>query len=228
MPAAGGSPYTGMNTAITLIIADDHPLMRRGIRDLIAAEPAFKIVAHVANGREAWQAIQDHHPAVAVLDIEMPLQNGLEVARAVRDGEHRTAIVLLTMFKEEHVFNAAVDAGARGYVLKENAEVELLSCLRAVAGGGSFFSPLMTNFLLHRTAQAKQLRQQKPGLESLTPAQRRILQMIAEDKTSKEIADALGISSRTVDNHRANISEKLGLHGSHSLLKFAFDNKGKL
>ena len=217
-----------MNAEIPLIIADDHPLMRRGMIDLIAAEPAFKIVAHVANGVEAWRAIQEHRPAVAVLDIEMPLKNGLEVARAARDAQSPTAIVLLTMFKEDHVLNAAVEAGVRGYVLKENAELELLQCLRAVAGGGSFFSPGLTDFLLRRAALTQQLRREKPGLEALTPAQRRILKMISEDKTSKEIADALGISPRTVDNHRGNMSEKLGLHGSHSLLKFAYDHKSRL
>ena len=216
-----------MNTEIKLIIADDHPLIRRGVIDLIAAEQGMKILAQVNDGLAAWKLIQEQAPTIALLDIEMPLKNGLEVARMARDAGSPTAIVLLTMHKEEHVFNAAVDAGVRGYVLKDNAEAELISCIREVARGGSFFSPMLSQFLLHRASLSRLLRVKKPGLESLTPTQRRILKMISEDRTSKEIADTLGISPRTVDNHRSDMSEKLGLHGSHSLLKFAYDNKSR-
>ena len=113
-------------------------------------------------------------------------------------------------------------------MLKENAETELLACLRAVAKGESFFSPTLSNLLLNRAAQSAQLRKDKPGLDMLTPTERKILKLISEDRTSKEIAEGLGISPRTVDNHRSNMGEKLGLHGSHSLLKFAYDNKSKL
>ena len=216
-----------MNTDIKLIIADDHPLIRRGVIDLIAAEQGMKILAQVNDGLAAWKLIQEQAPTIALLDIEMPLKNGLEVARMARDAGSPTAIVLLTMHKDEHVFNAAVDAGVRGYVLKDNAETELISCLRTVAAGGSFFSATLSHLLLHRASLSRQLREEKPGLESLTPTERRILKMISQDHTSKEIADTLGISPRTVDNHRSNMSVKLGLHGSHSLLKFAYDNKSK-
>jgi DNA-binding NarL/FixJ family response regulator len=217
-----------MSAEIALIIADDHPIVRRGIIDVIVAERGLKILAQVTNGSDAIKAIRQHRPNVAILDIEMPEMNGLEVARAVRDGGLPTAIVLLTMYKDKQVFNAAVDAGVAGYVLKENAETELLACIRSVAQGQSFFSPSLSSLLLDRGALSAQLRRQKPGLEGLTPTERKIIKLIAEDKTSKEIAETLGISPRTVDNHRTNMGEKLGISGTNCILKFAYDNKSKL
>jgi len=216
-----------MSDTITVVIADDHPLMRRGIMGFLVAA-GVQIVAEVGDGKDALAAILQHRPTVAILDVEMPRLSGLEVARAVRDEAIRSAVVLLTMYKDEDMFNAAMDAGAIGYVLKENAVDELLACVRAAAKGEPFISPALSRLLLQRAASADRLRQEKPGLDSLTPAERKILKMISEDKTSKEIADVLGISPRTVENHRANVSEKLNLRGSHSLLKFAYDNKARL
>jgi DNA-binding CsgD family transcriptional regulator len=125
------------------------------------------------------------------------------------------------------MFDAFLDLGVAGYVLKENASAELIACLKAVAAGDPYVSPSLTRLLLRRRQAADQLRSERPGIDRLTPAERRILRLIAEDKTSKEIASHLGVSPNTVDNHRANICEKLGLRGTHSLLKFAFDNKSK-
>jgi DNA-binding NarL/FixJ family response regulator len=217
-----------MSVDITLVIADDHPIVRRGMADLLTGETDLKILTQLANGADALKSIRELKPTVAVLDVEMPGMNGLDVARAIRDNVAQTAVVLLTMYREEHVFNAAVDAGVRGYILKENAETELLACIRSVAKGDTFFSPSLSHLLLNRASATARLKKEKPGLNSLTPTERRILKMISEDKTSKEIADALGISPRTVDNHRSNMGEKLELRGSHSLLKFAYDNKGLL
>src|SRR6185369_10435986 len=137
-------------------------------------------------------------------------------------------LVILTLYKEERVFNEAIDAGVLGYVLKENAANDLLNCVHAVAGGEPFISPSLSSLLLGRKTRTRQLLEEKPELEKLTPAERRILKLIAEDLTSKEIGQRLEISSHTVENHRANICEKLCLRGSHSLLKFAFANKDRL
>jgi DNA-binding NarL/FixJ family response regulator len=176
----------------------------------------------------ALRKIQELKPQAAVLDLDMPQQNGLQVAKKVLDLKLPVAVVILTMHKEERVFNEAINAGILGFVLKENAASELLGCIHAVVAGQPFISPSLSSFLLNRNAHAKDLLKEKPELETLTPAERRILKLIAEDLTSKEIADRLGISFHTVENHRAKICERLNLRGSHSLLKFAFDNKSRL
>ena len=158
----------------------------------------------------------------------MPGMSGLQVARVLHERGHRSAIILLTMHENETLFNEAIDIGILGYVLKENAVDDVVRAIRTVASGRTFISPSVSEFLVRRSRGKSELRKDKPGLEQLTPAERRILKQVAEDKTSKEIADALGISVRTVATHRQNISMKLGLSGSHSLLKFAFHNKSHL
>ncbi len=126
------------------------------------------------------------------------------------------------------MFHEAMELGAKCYVLKESAAADILNGIHAVAGGQHYLSPAISGLLVNRAVRTSALRTERPGLENLTPAEQRILKRIASDQTSKEIADALGLSPRTVENHRANISAKLGLQGSHSLLKFAFENKHRL
>ncbi len=217
-----------MNERIDVLVADDHPIFRRGLRDVIKADPGLHLVAEVDDGRAAWEALTARRPHVAVLDVEMPHRSGLELARDARAAGLPTGIVVLTMFRDEAIFNAAIDAGVLGYVLKDNATGELLRAIRSAAAGQPYVSPSVTGWLMRRLSGHVTLRRESPGLEALTPTERRILRLIATDRTSKEIAADLGVSPRTVDNHRANISAKLGLQGSHSLLKFAFDNKARL
>lgn len=213
---------------ITVLIADDHPIFRKGLREVIAAAPSLRLVAEVAEGLAAWEQMRRLQPAVAVLDFEMPGLDGLQVALKARQAALPVALVMLTMHQEEDLFNHAMDAGFLGYLLKENAAEDLLHCVRSVASGRAFISPILSDFLLRRSARAQALRRAKPSLQDLSPTERRILQLIAVDLTSKEIADRLEISVRTVDNHRFHICEKLDLHGSHSLLKFAYDHKSSL
>ena len=217
-----------MKKAVTVLIADDHPIFRRGLREVIEEDASVKLLGEAQDGQGALKFIQDFKPRVAVLDHDMPQLNGLQVARAVRQRKLSTSLVMLTMFKEERLFNEAMDAGFLGYVLKENAARDLLECIHSVADEKPFITPSLSRFLLHRGTCARALASENPGLEKLTPAERRILKLIAEDFTSKEIGDQLGISFHTVENHRANISAKLLLSGSHSLLKFAFENKSRL
>jgi len=217
-----------MKNEITVLVADDHPLFLRGLREVILADPALRIVGVVEDGFAAWRQINELKPRVAVLDIDLPRLNGLEVAKKLRQQKAPTALLVLTMHKQEEMFTEAMDLGILGYVLKENAASDLLQAIKKVAAGEAYFSTSVSAFLLNRNARAEALLKRAPGLEDLTSCQRNILKRIAEDRTSKEIADELGISHRTVDNHRANICEKLNLHGSHSLLKFAFDNKSRL
>jgi DNA-binding NarL/FixJ family response regulator len=158
----------------------------------------------------------------------MPRQSGLEMARALQKSKLPTHIVFLTMYKEEDMFNAAMDLGVKAYVLKENAADDILSALEKVANGETFISQSMSELGQRRSDRVHALLLSKPQIEDLTSAERRILKLIAEDRTSKEIADHLRISVKTVDNHRQNICHKLNLHGSHSLLKFAFDHRSHL
>jgi DNA-binding NarL/FixJ family response regulator len=217
-----------MNNKPTIVIADDHPVFREGLRRVIERENAGCIVGEASDGGAAVRLVSQHKPDIALLDIAMPGDNGLVTARAIRRLRLDVALVFLTMFKEEDMFDEAMDLGAKGYVLKENAVNDLIGCLRAVAQGQYFISPAISHLLIRRTQRALGLGQQKAGLESLTPSERRILHLIARSMTSKEIATELFISPKTVENHRLNIMSKLDLHGNNALLRFALENRDKL
>jgi DNA-binding NarL/FixJ family response regulator len=162
------------------------------------------------------------------LDIKMPKLTGLQVARLLSDRKSLIRVVLLTMYEDEEVLNEALGLGIQAYVLKENAVEELLAAIRAVVEGRNFISASLCGMILRRRDRTDGLRREKPGLDLLTPAELRILKLIAEDKTSKEIAGLLDCAVRTVETHRQNMSSKLSLSGSHSLLKFAYDSKSRL
>jgi DNA-binding NarL/FixJ family response regulator len=217
-----------MKQEVTVLIADDHPLLRRGLRDVIGENSRFKIVGEASDGQEALRLLASLKPQIAIVDIDMPRCNGLETLREIRQLPFPVKVVILTMYKEEDMFNTAMDLGAKAYVLKENAANEIVSALEKVDGGEAFVSTLMLEAGQRRSERVRELLLSKPQIESLTPAERRILKLIGEDYTSKEIADRLKLSVRTVDNHRQHICNKLQIHGTHSLLKFAFDNSAYL
>ena len=217
-----------MNSVIRLLIADDHPLLRTGLRQVIETDPRLQVVAEAADGATALEQLRVTRPDVAVLDIEMPQLTGFALLREMRAERLATAVVFLTMYRDEEMFNEALDLGALGYVLKDSATTDIISAIRAAASGQPYISPAISAFLLNRATRAATLVQQHPGLNDLTPTERRVLKLISENKTSKQIAAELFISYRTVENHRANICQKLNLKGSHSLLKFAFDHKSEL
>jgi len=217
-----------MQREVTVLIADDHPVFRRGLKEIIEENPGFQVVGEASDGESALRLILELKPAIAVLDVDMPRVNGLEVVRALQDRHVPVTVVFLTMYGEEDMFNAAMDLGVKAYVLKDNAVVDILSALEEVARGGTFVSSSMSALGQRRHERVQELLLSKPQIEDLTAAERRILKLIAEDRTSKEIADFLEISVKTVENHRLNICHKLNLHGSHSLLKFAFDHKSHL
>ena len=211
-----------------MLIADDHPLVRRGLRDVIGENSRFKIVGEASDGEEALRLLACLKPQIAVVDIDMPRLNGLETIREIRQLPFQVKVIILTMYKEAEMFDAAMDLGAKAYVLKENAANEIVGALEKVDCGGGFVSAMMLEAGQRRSERVRDLLLSKPQIESLTPAERRILKLIGEDYTSKEIADRLELSVRTVDNHRQHICNKLKLHGTHSLLKFAFDNSAYL
>jgi DNA-binding NarL/FixJ family response regulator len=213
---------------ITVLIADDHPLLRKGLRQMLEDAGTITVVGEAEHGEDALQKIEELNPQIAILDINMPRKNGFEVAAAIREKNLPVDIAFLTMHLEEDIFNRAMDMGARGFVLKENSARDIIDCVRAIAAGKYYVSPLISGFLVTRHNDSKRLREAYPALEDLTPTERSILRLIAEQKTSKEIAELLYVSHKTIENHRTNISNKLQLHGNNSLLKFAIEHKSHL
>ncbi|HZS45198.1 MAG TPA: response regulator transcription factor [Blastocatellia bacterium] len=217
-----------MDSEINIIIADDHPIVRGGLSKFIDAEPRFKVVAEASDGEEAVEKIQQLRPQIAILDIDMPKLDGFGVARELRKRKLDVEVIFLTIHSAEDLFNEAMDLGAKGYLLKESAITEIVSSIKAVSEGKHYLSPAISSYLIRRSTRAGDLAKQKPSLESLTQTERRILQLIAANKSSKEIAEELFINYRTVENHRNNICQKLDIHGHNALLKFALQNKSQL
>jgi DNA-binding NarL/FixJ family response regulator len=211
-----------------IVIADDHPLVRTGLRQVIEKEAGYAVVAEAGDGREALEQIRTFKPAVAILDIEMPVMSGLDAARRAVEEQLTPALIILTMYDEEELFNEAMDIGVLGYVLKDGASMDILKAISTVLKGEYFISPTLANYAL-RQRQAKTVAaDMRIGLMKLSPSERCILKMIADQKTSAEIAELLSISVKTVDNHRTNICHKLGLSGINSLTRFALVHRTKL
>jgi len=217
-----------MTAKIKVLIVDDHPVFRHGLREIIDAAPQFEVVGECSDGETALATMPKVRPDVAVLDINLPKLSGLEVARALRGAKPRTGCLILTMHAEESTFNAAMDAGAQGYLLKQDAMEQVLVGLRTVADGGVFLSPSISAWFVRRQQRSSALKEEKTGLSALTPAERHILLLVAENKTNKEIAADLFISHRTVETHRTRICRKLDLAGAHKLLQFAIRHQSEL
>jgi DNA-binding NarL/FixJ family response regulator len=215
-------------TEIRIIVADDHPIVRQGLRQAIEAERGLKVVAEATDGLMALDQIKSLMPEVAVLDIDMPELDGFGVLRALRRERIDVEVVFLTIHRDEDFLNEAINLGAKGYVLKDSALTDIVNCVKLVASGQHYVSPALTNLLLNRQHRAASLSQRKPELKDLSPAERRVLKLLAEYKTSREIAAELFISHRTVETHRTNICNKLEIHGNHSLMKFALAHKSEL
>ena len=215
-------------TEIRIVVADDHPIVRQGLRQTIEAERGLKVVAEATDGLMAVEQIKSLKPQVAVLDIDMPVLDGFGVVRALRAEKIDVAVVFLTIHHDEDFLNEAINLGAKGYVLKDSALTDIVTCVKLVASGQHYVSPTLTSLLLNRQRRATSLNQRKPELKDLSPTELRVLKLIAEYKTSREIAAELFISHRTVETHRTNICNKLEIHGNHALMKFALDNKSEL
>lgn len=211
-----------MSQEIKILIADDHPIFRRGLRAVVESDSQLKVIAEVDNGADALRRIAELEPEVAVLDVNMPQADGLAVARAIQKKNLTTIPIFLTMHADEAIFNAAVDAGVKGFVIKDGAANDIVSCIKSVAKGQSFFSSMLSQFLLDSHTKSKS------AIEILTVSEQRVLHMIADGKSTRQIADELFVSPRTVEHHRANIAGKLDLKGKNALLAFALTNKDKI
>lgn len=216
-----------MESEIKVITADDHPIVRQGLRMMIESDKSMVILAQAGDGEAAVLLIEEHRPDVAVLDIDMPKMDGFQVVRELQKKKIDVEIVFLTMHGEEEIFQEAIDLGVKGYVLKDSATTDVVDSIKSVAKGRPFISPSLSALLLNRRRRVSELEKEQPGLHLLSPTELKILKLIADDKTSKEIGEKLFISHRTVETHRTNICRKLELHGSLALVKFAVAHKSE-
>ena len=207
-----------------VLIVDDHAIVRQGLKHLIECAPGLTVVGEAADFLSAADLLRTLQPDVAVLDLNLGQASGLELVRLCRAQSPPIGAVVLTMHREQSTFEAAMHHGALAYVLKENATEEILLAIRSVAAGGFFLSSGLKEFLGRRPESAD-VREQPPRLASLTPTERRVLRLIGNNRTSKEIAHELCISPRTVESHRARICERLQLRGAQVLLRFALEHR---
>jgi DNA-binding NarL/FixJ family response regulator len=203
------------------LLADDHTIIRSGLRLLLEQQPDFKVVAEAADGREAVELVSKEHPEVAILDIGMPQLNGIEATQQIVSREPRTNVVILSMHSDEGYVLRALKAGARAYILKNSADADLIRAVRSVSEGKSFFSPVISKMLLEDYIRQIRDKEVEDSYDLLTPREREILQLLAEGKSNKEVAKILKLSLYTVETHRGNILEKLNLHGVPELILYA-------
>lgn len=209
-----------MPDEIKIILADDHPIVRQGLRQVIEREPDLRIVAECGDGAAALAAIEKQQPDIAILDVDMPRASGFDVLRILSKKQSAVQVILMTVHDEVEFFNEALDLGAKAYLLKECAVEEVVKAVRAIRADQSFASPQLHQYLFRRANRAE-----SGGLAALTPTEREVLKLIADYKTSREIGEALFISPLTVKTHRRNISLKLDITGSNTLMKYALEHK---
>ena len=206
---------------IRIILADDHAVIRRGLRLVLEQQKDFEVVGEASDGRGAVNLAETARPDVAVLDITMPNLNGIEAAHQITARQIGVATIILSMHADESFVLRALKAGARAYVLKESAEGDLIDAVRLVSEGKSFFSPIVSRMLVEDYVKQLQDKDVEDSYELLTLREREILQLIAEGKSNKEVANILNLSLYTVETHRSNILNKLNLHSVPELILYA-------
>jgi len=207
--------------SIRILLADDHTVIRKGLRLLLESQPGFQVVAEASDGVETVELADSQQPNVVVLDIAMPNLNGIEAARQISAKSAQPAIVILSMHSDESYVLRALKAGARAYLLKDSAESDLINAIYAVTEGKAYFSPTISKMLVEDYVRQMQERDVNDSYELLTSREREILQMLAEGKSNKYVATLLKLSVYTVETHRSNILEKLNLHSMPELILYA-------
>src|SRR5215471_14575403 len=206
---------------IRILLADDHTVVRKGLRLLLESQPGFSVVAEAADGRAAVSMAERELPDVVVMDVAMPTLNGIEAARQITARLPQVAVVFLSMHSDEAYVLKALKAGARAYLLKDSAEHDLVNAVKAVSEGKAFFSPAISKMLVEDYMRQIQERHVEDSYELLTTRERELLQLLAEGKNNKEVAGLLNLSPYTVETHRANIFQKLNLHSGAELILYA-------
>ena len=205
-----------MNKKLRIIIADDHPLFSQGVIQVLSTRKNLEVIGQAENGKSALELIRREIPDIAILDVQMPEMDGFEVAKIVRHEKLSTKIIFLTMFNQESFIRKVFEIGVKGYILKDSAITDILKCIEAVSEDNFYLSPQVSHFLLTMNVKEK-----PTSKEELTHSEKRILKLIGQGKSSKEIAEELFISNKTVENHRSNICKKLNITGNSALLKYA-------
>jgi two-component system response regulator NreC len=198
------------------LLADDHTIVRQGLKLILSAQPDFEVIGEAANGREAAELAEKLRPDIVLMDVAMPELNGIEATRRMVAANSRIKVLVLSMHKEAVYVREVLKAGARGYILKDAIDTELLNAIRSVARGDGYISPAVSGALLSDYRQNL-----TDPIDALTGREREVLQLIAEGKTNKEVATKLNLSVYTVDSHRGKIMEKLNLHSTGELVRFA-------
>jgi DNA-binding NarL/FixJ family response regulator len=216
-----------MNHVIEVLLADDHPIVRRGLKVTIEEDDELRVVAQAGDGDTALRQIIALRPAVAVLDIDMPGLNGLAVAREVTTLKLDTRIIFMTFHADEDLMRAAMDAGGRGYLLKGSETDEVCVAIHAVSAGRTYIGSTMAAVMLNQRTETPSSRKQL-DVSVLTPSERKILRLIADGLSSKEVGDKLSIHYRTVENHRTNMCRKLSIEGANALARFALQHRATL
>jgi len=206
---------------VRILLADDHTIVRKGLRLLLENHPGFAVVAEAADGHEAVALAEQHKPEVVVMDVAMPILNGIEAARQITAKNPQTAVLFLSMHSDEGYVLKALKAGARAYLLKDSAEYDLINAVKAVTEGKAFFSPAISKMLVEDYMRQMRERQVEDSYELLTTREREVLQLLAEGKNNKEVATLLNLSLYTVETHRSNILQKLNLHSGADLILYA-------
>jgi DNA-binding NarL/FixJ family response regulator len=214
-----------MGDPIRVLIAEDHPFFRDGLRRALEQDPSVDVVAACEDGPTALERIRAMSPAIAILDIGLPELDGCAIVRQARDERLPVEFIFLTINDDPEIFDQSLEWGVKGYLLKDCTAAEILRCVRAVAGGQHYASPVMTTHLVERTRRVERFTRGVPGLDQLTPQERVILRRIAAGKRSKEVAEELGIAPKTVDAHRTSICRKLDVHGNYALTRFAVQHR---
>ena len=217
----------GSTRPLRILAADDHDILRRGLKQLLTARPGWEICAEAKTGREAVSLAEQHKPDIVVMDVSMPDLNGLEAARRIHKVLPKTGIIMLTLHFSDQLVKDIVESGARAYVMKSDADRDLVNAVEALANNRTFFTARAADMLLNDFSErnAAPAVPQPPTPSRLTSREREIVQLLAEGKSSKEVAVALGISVKTAETHRANIMRKLQLHSVSELVRYAIKNQ---